>query len=306
MLPSRQTRAKASALIPIYHTCEIYHFLISLGLVISAVFFLSACDSQLISEDRGELLAEVGESRLYFKDLKYIFSTIGPGQDSSILIKSYIESWVRDQAFALEAGRNLSDDPGIERKVETYRNSLVRHEFESRILNERLDTAINQRELVAFYRDNPDQFVSPQLYFRTRLAGFPANHSHVWRLRNQLYDPETKNEAIEDLLDSNDGHWLINPNSWITIGELNSVINNQVSRENIIPGFELTYLNNDYRYFLKVTEVVNEGDILPKEMVENKIRQLIILNRRNQLLAGLRNEVYEREMRNNNVKIYFQ
>lgn len=280
--------------------------LIPAALVLSTCFFFWGCEIQLASEDRGQLLAEVGDKQLYYKDLKYIFTNIGLESDSAMLVKSYIESWVRDESFALEARRSLSDDPGIERKVEKYRSSLLRHEFESRILNERLDTSITQREIESFYRNNPDQFVSPQFYFKIRLAGFPANHSHIWRLRNQLYDLETEHDTIEDLLDSNEGHWLINPTRWITLGELNSVLNNQVSRENIIPGFELTYVSSDYRYFLKITDVVNEGDILPKNLVENKVRQLIILNRRNQLLSSLRNEVYEREMRNNNVKIYFQ
>ncbi len=97
------------------------------GVVVLIFLFLFVSCSWLGESNRGERVARVNNNYLYTSDLDGI---IGPGtgdSDSAVIIKRYIENWVRQQVYLEEAEKYLSDDQtDFHRKVEDYRNSLIR------------------------------------------------------------------------------------------------------------------------------------------------------------------------------------
>jgi len=275
------------------------------GWILLLLLGFTACENDSPLTNRGELLAEVADKKLYKADLDYLIRTIGPDADTTQILKPVIENWVRDQAFLLEAEKQFDESPSIDRKVDAYRASLLRHELESRLLSERLDTAVTAAQKSRFYSDNPEQFIASELHIKARVVGLPSNTDGIWGVRNQIYDLEKSDEDLQELVAENGGIWVINPDEWYVYQQLASTIEKEIDSENIIPGYEFSYVGGDIRFFMKVTDVVSKGEVLPQQKVEPIIRQLVLMQRRNEMTKKLRNELYEREIRNNNVKIYF-
>ena len=77
-----------------------------------------------------------------------------------------------------------------------------------------------------------------------------------------------------------------------------------LTAENIGPGKELTLKYNDYQYFLRVLATVSKKEIAPLSFIKDQASKFILHNRKLQLLDNKKQEMYDAEMRRNNVKIY--
>lgn len=280
----------------ILHTA--LYFLFSLAVLIS-------CTDGENHLERGALLAEVGSKKLYEKDIEYIFNDPGFEGDSNTVISSYINSWVRDQSLIIDAEKNVESTAEIDRMVEDYRAALLKHSYENQRISQEIDTSILKMEMENFYNDQPEQFLSSGFFVRLRLAGFEENRSNIWPLRNEVYNENLPDRDLEEIVDLNEGEWILNPYFWYSYDVVNDVTDNRLNKENIIPGFEFSYNSDGNRYFLKIIDTVNEGEALPYQMVEDKIKKLILIERRKELVKDLRNEVYENKMRNQQVKIHY-
>ena len=268
--------------------------------------FVSSCIQNVNTENKGLLLAEAGDKNLYEKDVSFLFSGPESPDDSSRIIKSFINNWLRDQVMTIEAEKNLEADAEINRMVQNYKDALLRMQYEQRLVTEVLDTLIFEQDIDRFYENNSEQFLSSSMLIKLRFVGFHANRSNIWPLRNEVFRTNISNIELEEIVELNEGEWMLNPYLWYNFQEFNNLAENQLNRDNIVPGFEFSYTVEGQRYFIKILEVVSEGDIIPLEIVEDKVRQLIFLERRNKKIAEIRNEVFERNMRNQQIKIHYQ
>ncbi|TVQ50495.1 MAG: hypothetical protein EA362_02205 [Saprospirales bacterium] len=280
---------------------------IQLSVLIFLVSLLfTSCKIENVSEDRGELLAEAGDRKLFEKDISFLFNGPKSAADSTRLIKSFINSWLRDQIMTIEAEKTANQDANIDRLVQNYRDALIRMDYEQNLVSNNLDTLILKNQIEAFYENNQEQFLSSSMLIRSRFVSFDASRSNIWPLRNEVFKTDISDRDLEEIVELNEGEWLANPYIWYNFQEFNNLTDNQLNRNNIIPGFEFSYTVEGQRYFIKVLNVVNEGEIMPIEIVEDKIRQLILLERRNQKISEIRNELFERNIRNQQIKIHYQ
>jgi hypothetical protein len=278
---------------------------LTLSIVLSSLFLI-ACSNNDIVENRGEILAEAGDRILYEKDVAFLFNSPQSAEDSSRIIKSFINSWLRDQIMTIEAEKNLTLSTEKERLIQNYRDALLRMEYEKNLVSQHLDTLVLNQHLESFYENNPEQFISSSMLVKVRFVGFEANRSNIWPLRNEVFKSDIADRELEEIVELNEGEWVLNPYLWFKFQEINNLADNQLNRNNIVPGYEFSYTSDGQRYFIKVLDVVNGGEIMPLEIVEDKVRQLIFLERKNNKIVEIRNEVFERNIRNQQIKIHYQ
>src|SRR6187549_943616 len=115
--------------------------------------------STKVGEEKPEpvLLAQVFDYKLYFDDIKDLIQGYANAEDSIQQVRSLSEHWVRDRLILVEAEKNLPKEVNMNKLLEDYRQSLLRHFFEQRALEERLDTVITENDLVQYYEANKEQ-----------------------------------------------------------------------------------------------------------------------------------------------------
>ena len=102
-------------------------------------------------------MARVFEQYLYPSDLK---AAIPPGTsdpDSVILAKRFVETWVKDQLMLNRAEQALTEEQmDFEKQIAEYRRSLLIFSFRQKLLQQKLDTAVNKNEIQTYYEEtNP-------------------------------------------------------------------------------------------------------------------------------------------------------
>ena len=127
--------------------------------ILTLLLTLSSCNfiSSFIHDD--EVVARVGNEKLYLSELSsYIPDTVSP-EDSTNLAMQYITSWARDLLYLNLAENQLSKaEQDVSSELEDYRRSLLRYRYEQLYVNDRLDTLITDAQIESYYKEHEDYF----------------------------------------------------------------------------------------------------------------------------------------------------
>ena len=130
-----------------------------LNILFFSCILIIACKNSNKNVDEN-ILAEVNGVYLYKNDLpETIYNELGKG-DNKEELKAFIDKWVEKQLIISEANRILSSSEKDKTALlEDYKNSLLIYDYQQKIIKEKLDSAVTDQDLVAFYNQNPQNFV---------------------------------------------------------------------------------------------------------------------------------------------------
>jgi hypothetical protein len=126
--------------------------------LLSPLLFLAACGAG--SDPDGKVkLARAFDAYLYMEDVKELFPHNITAADSERVMKAYIDNWLRHQVLANKADKNLTEaEKNVDAQISEYRNSLLIHKYQMKLVSERLDTAVTEDQLKEYYDRNRNNF----------------------------------------------------------------------------------------------------------------------------------------------------
>ena len=134
------------------------------------------------------VLARVYDDYLYESEVKGIVPEGTHGRDSVDMIKNYISSWVSQRLFLNKAEKNLrKDDINFEKQLEDYRNSLFIYQYESKLIEQNLDTLVNATEIEEYYNNNKKNFQFKNDIVKTYYARFESTLPALKKIRRFFY-----------------------------------------------------------------------------------------------------------------------
>jgi hypothetical protein len=226
--------------------------------------------------------------------------------DSIQQVRSLTEHWVRDRLILVEAEKNFPKEANMNKLLEDYRQSLLRHFFEQRIIEERLDTVITENDLQRYYEANKEQHrlesgMVRGYYFRIRKPQQRTDRILTWwkRFPDQYYDEVVSyasKHAKTNWSDSTQWH------------EMNMLVQlfpeGTLSPSSIRSNVSILREDRDYVHLLYPLEVYYEQDIAPLSTVREQAARYIIHQRELELLDRIKKEIYDRDIQNEQVKIF--
>lgn len=269
------------------------------------LFFLWRCNGNASATPEGDkLLAQVYNKNLYLSELEGIVPEGTPPADSILIVSAYAQRWVRDQLLMYEAERNIPKDLNIDKLVRDYRASLVRFNFEKQIIAEKLDSTVREPELRAFYENNKDQFQLESTILKCLVVKLPAEAPQSDM--NRLW--YSRNPADEAKLETFARQWsaltLLDREKWYRLEDVAALLpQGTLSSDNIASRREGTLSDGDFRYYYRVLEAVKGKETAPFDYVRAQAANLILHKRKQDLLERWKEELYQKELRRENVKI---
>ncbi|MFQ5447255.1 MAG: hypothetical protein ACE5FF_09995, partial [Saprospiraceae bacterium] len=126
----------------------------------AALLFAAGCSIDNANDSTGanRLLAKVYNKTLRLSDMEGMIPEGMTPEDSAVIIDAFVENWVREASMLYEAERNIPKDLDINKLVEDYRASLIKHNYENILVREFLDSTITEKELQVFYEQNKEQY----------------------------------------------------------------------------------------------------------------------------------------------------
>ncbi|RLD31377.1 MAG: hypothetical protein DRI72_09030, partial [Bacteroidetes bacterium] len=130
-------------------------------LILFAVFgliLLNACTYPLFKKEE-TVLARVGDEYLYEEELKDLIPEGTSPKDSIILVRNFVNNWVKTTLMVHQAEKNLTGRQlNFDQQLRDYKNSLITFKYESEWIKQNLDTVVSEEEIETYYKDHLSNF----------------------------------------------------------------------------------------------------------------------------------------------------
>ena len=277
--------------------------------VLFIVLSLGACKPPAEPvDDNDRLLAQAFNKSLYLSELVGMVPENSSPEDSSLIVNAYIERWVRENLLMHEAEKNVPHDLNIDELVRDYRASLIRHNYEKLLVELQLDSIINPDELRAYYEENKEEYKLKNLILRCYLIKVPRDIEALETLNDlwKMKDEGDYKELVE-FCRTNSTLYMLDDSLWYDLPEIVLHLpKNFLTVSNVYKNRDYNTADENYRYYLRIFDKVNANEYPPLSYIEDQATKVILHKRKIKLLEEKKEEMYERELRRNNVKVFTQ
>lgn len=271
---------------------RIVHIIAILGIVLPALMSCKTISSFLSND---ETVAEAGSAKLYRSELNLLIPKGIPAEDSIRLARQYINAWALDQVFLTIAEQQLSkSEKDVSKELEDYRKSLLKYRYEQLYVNERLDTAVSQDNVEAYYAANVNKFELLRPIVKARYLRMSADSPVLPKIRKKM-----SSDQVQDLVDadslaySSALKFTTWGDRWIDVTSLarefgtdyvtvmSSAVGGWVEMTDTLGVTSLAF----------ISDIVREGEPAPMEYCAPQIKDMIISARKQTLITDLEQDL---------------
>ena len=250
-------------------------------------------------------IASVHNNNLYTEDIKLLIPKNIEKNDSLVFTRSIINSWAVKQLLLKKAEDNntQNDNSEINNLVKDYRQALLINGYKERLIKQQLDTLIEQQEIIDYYKLNSKNFRLNEELIKTRYLHFS----------NDLIDRKEvvksfKKGTIEDLEELEIKQLtfkqiMLNDSVWTPLE--NVLLKIPFSRINLLKKTKLLQKEDSLGlYLVTVKDVLLRNQIAPLSHIKSTIKQMILHQRKLQLIRDLEKIILKDAIQNKSYKIH--
>lgn len=275
---------------------------------IYTIYLLSCllCGCHVFEEKRMVgTVAEYNGKTITVEDIQLL--TLGLSSEDSVrVVDQYIRQWATGLIEYDVAKDKTNKD--IERLVEDYRRSLYLHEYEQRLIAQRMPQMIEDTLIESFYSLHSKYLILSETIIRGLLLVVPNKAPNMNDLRKKIQQPNLE-ENIE---------WLEKFAYKYAVGyELFLEDWKDMSEIIVLMPFEQNDLDKQLKnkrqielqdsintYILQVTELHMKGELKPLTYARKEIESILLRQRQVEFLKEERNLLYEKALKEGKLKLY--
>lgn len=276
---------------------------------ISLIFlsFFSTCQKEKV-EDKGEVIVSVYGKKLYKTDLENIVYDGISYNDSVLRAKVYIDKWVRNQLLIRQAENNLKPEQlDFSKRLEEYRNSLVINKYETELINQNLDTEVTEDQIYDYYKNNSGEFRLNRDIVKVASVTLPKDSKRKWVFTKWIRNYDTLMvDTLTYLANKYALEYDFNIKDWHDFEDVAKKYNLKIKdNKSFLSNKKYFVVNDDETYTLvKICEYRLVGDESPCEMETDRIKYIILTNRKKALLENLYKDLHSKAIQDNALEVF--
>lgn len=250
-------------------------------------------------------IATVYNQNLYKEDIVDRLPKNLDKKDSVVLVRSIINNWAAKQLMLRKAEENNSQlaNSEINQLVQDYRQALLINGYKERLIKQQLDTVVNEEEIEKYYRDNSQNFRLNEELIKTRYLHFSEDlidRKEVTKLFRKgkiedLEELEMRQLSFKAI--------MLNDSVWTPLE--NVLLKTAFSRDNLLKKTKFIQKEDSLGvYLVAVNDVLKRNDIAPKSYIEPTIKQLILHQRKLQLIRDIEKIIVKDAIQNKSFQIH--
>ncbi|HNQ13904.1 MAG TPA: peptidyl-prolyl cis-trans isomerase [Bacteroidia bacterium] len=260
------------------------------------------------SNDSQLVLARVYNQKLFYSDIAEAIRPGLPKEDSVLMIRTMVDSWVKKQTLLYLAEKsNLDEELDIEKRLLEYKNSLLIHSYQSAYVRSKLDTSVSENEIEEHYKTNADNFELKENILKVNFIKIAKDAPKQNKLKQWFQSKSDKDKKLlEEYCIQFAGDFYLDDSTWISMDELlRRVPIETYDKENFLR-YNRSIETNDssYLYFVKILDFKIKESISPLSFVKDDIRNLIVNKRKLSILRAMEEEIFEKALQENEVEIF--
>jgi len=266
----------------------------------------SSCGSKVADGNKAPLL-EVEGKFLYYEDIQQVIPPNVNKVDSAQIAKSYIRKWVTDVLLYENAKRNITNKSEIDELVENYRKSLTIHQYQQKMIEQRLPKEPSDEELKAFYDKYSSQLLLKENVIKGLLLVVPAKAPQIANVRSWVQSANVKAlGSIEKYSIQNAISYDYFGDKWVPFSEVLKKMPIKVENPTsyISSNRFVEVSDSTHRYFLRIIGYKNTGSVEPLEMSRDRIINILLNKMKGEFISKFENDLYDDAIKDENVTFF--
>ena len=278
---------------------------------IAILILLAGCD-YFQKSSKEVVVAECYGKYLYESDLQGIVPEGASIMDSIQRVSTFIDSWIKRQVLIHQAENNLDKAKlDLKKQMEEYRNSLIIYEYESQLINQKLDTVVREDEIAEYYEQNKEDFQLRNTMVRVAYVILnedeDKDNKQKATFQKLLSDPDTLLlQNIDILANYYAVKSYVDVDQWMRLDDLTNIIPIEIfNAESFLKKNKFVCFDmNEYTYMVRFVDYLLEESTSPLEMVSDNIKSVILARRKQEMLEKMKTSLYEKAKRDRAFEVY--
>ena len=278
---------------------------------IAILILLAGCD-YFQKSSKEVVVAECYGKYLYESDLQGIVPEGASIMDSIQRVSTFIDSWIKRQVLIHQAENNLDKAKlDLKKQMEEYRNSLIIYEYESQLINQKLDTVVSEDEIAEYYEQNKEDFQLRNTMVRVAYVILnedeDKDNKQKATFQKLLSDPDTLLlQNIDILANYYAVKSYVDVDQWMRLDDLTNIIPIEIfNAESFLKKNKFVCFDmNEYIYMVRFVDYLLEESTSPLEMVSDNIKSVILARRKQEMLEKMKTSLYEKAKRDRAFEVY--
>lgn len=274
--------------------------------LLTAFSLLAASCSWFKKKDKP--IARAFDEYLYKKDLQGIVPKNVHGNDSIAIVRAFIDQWQQGIVLLKKAEMNVNlDEKYIQEQLDNYRKSLVRFQYEQELIQQKLDTVVNEKDIEAYYNHNKDIFLLKKPILKISYIKLPEEAPKIEMVKKLFVSKDVRDRDLLEkycfkyspsfsLLDTN-WHYVDDLAKHLPMSRLGE--NNFQSLNRI---FQIS--ENNTLYLLILRDYKFKDSLSPLNFERENIKSMILNQRKLKLISQMEREVFLEAQKNNELEVY--
>ncbi|MCA1802594.1 MAG: peptidyl-prolyl cis-trans isomerase [Rhodothermaceae bacterium] len=257
-----------------------------------------------IHETTDEVIARVGDSRLYLNEVFYQVPALLLEHDSLATLEKFRNNWIRRELLHQEAIRlGLDKNPTIESKIETFKKDILAQSLLDHMISQSGDIQVTRQEAIAYYETHKDQFKLNEPYIRFRHLS-AANMQDAENARQDLLRGISWENVVE--------RYAINKQDALrdatVFHPLSLSLQNAPPLDQFIRRMGINEISPIQRIgtryqFVQLIERKSEGELPDLTWVLDQVEDWLLLDKKRRLISSYEQQIIRRAQANKEIHL---
>jgi hypothetical protein len=271
------------------------------------LILLSSC-SYFLKKKSERILARAYDEYLYESDLKGVIPSGLSPEDSTNLARNFIDAWVRQKLLLQQAKNNLSEDQmDFSRQLENYQNSLTIYEYEHELVNQKLDTIVNDEEIARYYEENQKNFLLKENIVQLQYVKLPLRSSKIQQLKTLLLSDASEDKTrLSELAEKNAADYFLDDQNWMLLNDvLMQIPIKTYDQEEFLRTHHIVEVQDTaFDYIVRFRDFKIKDNVSPLSFEQDRIRNIILNKRKMELINKMHQDVYDNALKKKDFEIF--
>lgn len=269
---------------------------------------LCSCNviSSLVHDD--QVVAKVGDNKLYKSELERFIPNMIPAEDSAKLAEQYINTWALDLLYLKVAESELSKgELDVSSELEDFRRSLLKYRYEQRYINDRLDTLITDEQIRQYYEAHEQDFALKRPVLKVRFVDVMKDSPNKDAILKMMSSDEYDDlQRADTLAKSTALRYFDSSDTWMDAGELAKSFGlDAVEMLDHLKGDMIRYEPADRSDLMAAYVLdIRKTGTAPLDYCSARIRDILMSERKHALMNSLERDLLKNALENKNFVIY--
>lgn len=202
---------------------------------LAAIFCLALVVLASCHRKDDPVVAQVYQYKLYTSEIRTAMPEGLSQDDSLVLVRDFIDSWVKEKLVLHEAEKKLSPrEKNFDKEMSDYRNALIINKYYDKLwMGDTADNSISEQEISAFARSLDSRYTVEKEIVRVNYVKMPTSSAELPQVKAILFDENRRKEEKESLVAmlGDTIEYLLDDDAWLYLDDLQNEVSFEIDAQ---------------------------------------------------------------------------